>query len=165
MSPTGTILAGPTRFLWTTRINGRMHIAMCWVSMASTRRKGYTTEPRRLSAAAARSCQPRSKKEERHPSAFDFRIASLDLAAGKLTVTFSADSVFPWQGIDVIAVLADDADRSSVQPGENSGHTLSDVAVARSLTQVAALKGAATQSTGQIPMPSLYQKPKCIISS
>jgi hypothetical protein len=98
------------------------------------------------------------QKEDRHPSAVDIRIASLDLAAGKLTVTFSADGVFPSRGVDVIAVLADDADRSSVQRGENSGHTLTHVAVARSLTQVAALKGAAAQSTVQIPLPSSYQQ-------
>ena len=98
------------------------------------------------------------QKEDRHPSAVDIRIASLDLAAGKLTVTFSADGVFPSQGVDVIAVLADDTDRSSVQRGENSGHTLAHVAVARSLTQVATLKGAAAESTVQIPLPPLYQQ-------
>ncbi len=57
-----------------------------------------------------------------------------------------------------IAVLADDTDRSSVKRGENSGRTLTHVAVARSLTQVARLKGAATESTVQIPLPPLYQK-------
>jgi hypothetical protein len=98
------------------------------------------------------------QKEDRHPSAVDLRIASLDLAAGKVTVTFSADGVFPSQGVDVIAVLADDTDRSSVQRGENSGHTLTHVAVARSLTQVATLKGATTESTVQIPLPHFYQQ-------
>jgi len=98
------------------------------------------------------------QKEDRHPSSVDVRIASLDLAAGKLTVRFSADGVFPSQGVDVIAVLADDTDRSSVQRGENSGHTLTHVAVARSLTQVARLKGAAAESTVQIPLPPLYQR-------
>jgi hypothetical protein len=97
-------------------------------------------------------------KEDRHPSAVDIRIASLDLAAGKLTVTFSANGVFPAQGVDVIAVLADDTDRSSVQRGENSGHTLTHVAVARSLTQVATLKSAVTESTVQVPLPPSYQQ-------
>jgi hypothetical protein len=98
------------------------------------------------------------QKEDRHPSVVDIRIASLDLSAGKLTVTFSADGVFPSQGVDVIAVLADDTDTSSVQRGENSGHTLTHVAVARSLTQVARLKGATAESTVQIPLPPLYQQ-------
>lgn len=50
------------------------------------------------------------QKEDRHPSAIDIRIASLNLAAGKLIVMFSANGVFPSQGGDVIAVLADDSD-------------------------------------------------------
>jgi len=98
------------------------------------------------------------QKEDRHSSDVDIRISSLGLAADKLNVTFSVDGVFPSQGVDVIAVLADDADRSSVQRGENSGHTLTHVAVARSLTQVATLKGAAGESTIQIPLPPFYQK-------
>jgi len=98
------------------------------------------------------------QKDDRHSSAVDIRIASVDLTADKLNVTFSVDGVFPSQGVDVIAVLADDTDRSSVQRGENSGRTLTHVAVARSLTQVAKLKGAAGQSTIKIPLPPSFQK-------
>jgi hypothetical protein len=98
------------------------------------------------------------QKEDRHPFAVDIRIASADLEANKLTVTFSVDGVFPSRGVVVIAVLADDADRSNVQRGENSGRTLTHVAVARSMTQVATLKGATGKSTVQIPLPPLFRR-------
>ena len=98
------------------------------------------------------------QKEDRHPFAVDIRIASVDLGANKLNVTFSADGVFPSQGVEVIAVLADETDRSNVQRGENSGHTLTHVAVARSIAKVATLKGAAAESTAQIPLPPLFRK-------
>ena len=118
--------------------------------MVVNRTEGFVgSDSAKLSAAL--------QKEDRHPSAVEIRIASLNLVADKLTVRFSADGVFPSQGGDVIAVLADDTDRSSVQRGENSGHTLTHVAVARSLTKVATLNGAA-ESTVQIPLPPLYQQ-------
>jgi len=55
--------------------------------------------------------------------------------------------------LDIIAVLADDTDRSSVLRGENSGRALSHVAVARTLLRVGKLQATA-QQTVQIPVPS-----------
>ena len=49
------------------------------------------------------------------------RILSLSVAGSTLTVNFSTSGDLPAQGADLIAVLADDSDRSSVLRGENSG--------------------------------------------
>ena len=73
-----------------------------------------------------------------------------------VSVSFSAAGDVPAQGAEIVAVLADDADRSSVLRGENSGRTLLHVAVARSLTSVATLNSAREQ-TVQIPLPPSFQ--------
>jgi hypothetical protein len=48
--------------------------------------------------------------------------------------------------LDIVAVLTDDADRSNVQRGENSGRALQHVSVARLLTRVTTVKGAGEES-------------------
>jgi len=68
-------------------------------------------------------------------------------------VEFSAVGDASARGADIIAVLADDTDRSSVLRGENSGRALSHVAVARTLMRVGKLHATA-QQTVQIPVPS-----------
>ena len=56
--------------------------------------------------------------------------------------------------VDIFAVIADDTATSSVLHGENSGHTLQHVSVARSLTKVATLKDAQTLTVSvSIPGP------------
>jgi hypothetical protein len=52
----------------------------------------------------------------------------------------------PSKPLDIIAVLADDADRSNVLRGENSGRLLQHVAVARSMTRVATAREDGEQS-------------------
>ncbi len=84
------------------------------------------------------------------------RILSMSVVQNTLTVSFSASGDVPAQGADLIAVLADDSDRSSVQRGENSGRTLAHVAVARSISRVARVQAAGEQ-TVQIPIPSSIQ--------
>ena len=82
----------------------------------------------------------------------DTRRAHLDLRI--ITSTLSADGVevkFSFSGqtskpLDVVAVLTDDADRSNVLRGENSGRLLQHVSVARSLTKVATVAGDAEKS-------------------
>jgi hypothetical protein len=54
--------------------------------------------------------------------------------------------------LDIIAVLADDTDRSNVHRGENAGRILQHVSVARSLTQVATVNGAVDRSV-HLPFP------------
>jgi hypothetical protein len=84
------------------------------------------------------------------------RILSMNVAQATLTVNFSASGELPAEGADLIAVLADDSDRSSVQRGENSGRTLEHVAVARSISRVARVR-AAGERTVQIQIPSSIQ--------
>jgi hypothetical protein len=52
----------------------------------------------------------------------------------------------PAKPLDIIAVLADDTDRSNVLRGENGGRQLQHVSVARSLTHVATLRDDGEQS-------------------
>jgi hypothetical protein len=103
-------------------------------------------------AAFVRAVQ---KEEEQRPH-MSLRILSLRVAGDNLTVNFSTSGDVPAQGVDLIAVLADDSDRSNVLHGENSGHTLDHVAVARSISRVARVQ-AAGERTVQIQIPSTFQ--------
>jgi len=93
------------------------------------------------------------RKEQGHVSPIALRILSSSLAGNSLAVSFSAVGDASARGADIIAVLADDTDRSSVLRGENSGRALSHVAVARTLLRVGKLQATA-QQTVQIPVPS-----------
>jgi hypothetical protein len=103
-------------------------------------------------AAFVRAVQ---KEQEQH-SPISLRILSVSVAGRTLTVNFSTSGDVPAHGADLFAVLADDADRSSVLRGENSGQTLAHVSVARSISRVAKLKAAGEQ-TVQVPIPSSFQ--------
>jgi hypothetical protein len=94
--------------------------------------------------------------EEAQRPQMTLRILSMSVAQTTLTVNFSASGELPAQGADVIAVLADDSDRSSVLRGENSGRQLAHVAVARSISRVTRVQ-AAGERTVQIPIPSSIQ--------
>jgi hypothetical protein len=83
-------------------------------------------------------------------------ILSMSVAQNTLTVNFSTVGDLPAQGVDLIAVLADDSDRSNVQRGENSGRALAHVAVARSISRVARVQ-AAGERTVQIKIPPSIQ--------
>ena len=83
-------------------------------------------------------------------------ISSVSRNGSSLSVTFSASGAIPTNGTDIIAVLADDTDQSNVQRGENSGRTLTHVAVARSLTRVATLKSA-EERTISVTLPASFQ--------
>lgn len=73
-------------------------------------------------------------------------------AEGKmLNVTFAISGELPKQGVDILAAVAENQVSSRVSRGENKGRTLTHVAVVRSLTKVAMLKGAATQ-TVNVPL-------------
>ena len=96
------------------------------------------------------------EKEDAESPRISLRIVSLSVAGSTLTVNFSTSGDLPAQGADLVAVLADDADQSSVLRGENSGRTLAHVAVARSITTIARVK-AAGERTAQIPIPVSLQ--------
>jgi len=81
----------------------------------------------------------------------DLRIVSSSLSEKGVDATFS----FSGQArkpLDVIAVISDDADRSNVLHGENSGRLLEHVSVARTLIKVATVTGN-TQSAIHVPLP------------
>ncbi len=86
-------------------------------------------------------------------------ILSANIAGSVLNVTFTAGSNTSHEAAEIMAVLADDVDRSSVFRGENSGRTLAHVAVARSLARIATVHGA-TEKTVQLPLPASFDTGK-----
>jgi hypothetical protein len=96
------------------------------------------------------------EKEDAESPRMSLRIVSLSVAANTLTVNLATSGDVPKQGADLMAVLADDSDRSNVLRGENSGRLLAHVAVARSITRVAKVKTAG-DLTVQIPIPASFQ--------
>ncbi|MGB8537438.1 MAG: DUF1223 domain-containing protein [Acidobacteriaceae bacterium] len=96
------------------------------------------------------------EQEDAESPRLSLRIMSVNRAANTLTVNFVTSGDVPNQGADLMAVLADDADRSNVLRGENSGRTLAHVSVARSITRVARVKTAG-ELTVQIPIPASFQ--------
>ena len=96
------------------------------------------------------------EKEDAESPRMSLRIVSFSVAANTLTVNLATSGDVPKQGADLMAVLADDSDRSNVLRGENSGRSLAHVAVARSITRVANVKMAGDQ-TVQIPIPASFQ--------
>ncbi len=96
------------------------------------------------------------QKESRRASTVSLRILSTSLAGTSLTVNFSAKGEGSIHSADLIAVLTDDVDQTSVLRGENSGKTLSHVAVARSIARVAKLQFATDQSI-QIQIPPSFR--------
>jgi hypothetical protein len=103
-------------------------------------------------AGFARAIQ---KEDEQRPR-MSLRILSTSVVGNTLNVSFSAGGDVPAQGADLVAVLADDSDRSSVLHGENSGQTLAHVSVARSISRVARVQ-AAGERIVQIQIPSSFQ--------
>ncbi len=91
--------------------------------------------------------------ERQHPPRMSLQILAATVSGSALTVHFSAHGEIPAQGADLMAVLADDSDRSNVLHGENSGQVLSHVAVARSLSRVGQIQSA-QEGTVRIPLPS-----------
>ena len=90
------------------------------------------------------------------------RILSVEAAGNSWNVHFSASGELPAHGVDLIAVLADDSDRSNVLHGENSGRTLAHVAVARSISRIARVQTAG-EGTAQIPIPRRFRLRRGII--
>jgi len=71
---------------------------------------------------------------------FDLRLTSSALSSNGVDLTFAFVG-HPSKPLDIVAVLTDDADRSNVLRGENSGRLLQHVSVARSLDRVATVTG------------------------
>jgi hypothetical protein len=96
------------------------------------------------------------EKEQQQTSSMTLRIVSLHQAGGTVTVTYAAAGTVPARGADLLAVLADDSDRSNVLRGENSGETLTHVAVARSLARIATVQTAG-EHTVEVKIPASFQ--------
>jgi hypothetical protein len=95
------------------------------------------------------------RAERDQPQPLDLRILETSVAGGSLMVKFSTAGDNAFRGADIVAVLADDVDQSSVLRGENSGRNLTHVSVARSLTKVAKFQSAGEQ-TVQLPLPGSF---------
>ncbi len=85
-------------------------------------------------------------------------IASASLDGNRLTLDFSVSGTIPGKGAEIYAVLAGDKTSSNVLGGENSGRTLSHVAVARTITRVANIQEA-TELTIQLALLGAVQQP------
>jgi len=85
----------------------------------------------------------------------DLRILTSTLSADGVDVKFTL-SAQTSKPLDVVAVLTDDADRSNVLRGENSGRLLQHVSVARTLTKVATVAGD-TEKSIHLPLPEGFQ--------
>jgi hypothetical protein len=101
------------------------------------------------------SALKRALEEDARRSHVGLHIVSSSHGSSGLDVTFSLASSAS-KPLDIVAVLADDTDRSRVLRGENSGRSLQHVSVARSLTRVATMRGS-SQQTVHVPVPEDFQ--------
>lgn len=97
----------------------------------------------------------RALRDDSKRTHVDLRILTSTLSASGVDVKFTL-SGRTSKPLDVIAVITDDADRSNVLRGENSGRLLQHVSVARSLTKVATVSGDAEKSI-HLPLPEGFQ--------
>ena len=82
--------------------------------------------------------------DQDRPEAMVLHIDSVALADKKLGVTFSVTGQTVGKGVDIFAVIAENAATSNVLRGENGGHTLNHVSVARNMVRVARVKASGT---------------------
>jgi hypothetical protein len=85
----------------------------------------------------------------------DLRILSSTPSASALDVRFAVSGSFS-KPLDIVAVLADDADRSNVLRGENNGRLLQHVSVARTLNVVATVRNSGEESF-RLHLPDGFQ--------
>jgi hypothetical protein len=90
-------------------------------------------------------------REEAQRVHLDVSILSTTLSSSGLDVKFSVAGETS-KPLDIVAVLTDDADQSTVLRGENGGRLLQHVSVARSLVHVATVSRAA-QMSAHIALP------------
>jgi hypothetical protein len=95
----------------------------------------------------------RALREEQKPQPISVHINAVSVHDRSLMLEFSITGNISSGGADLFAAVTDDSTKSSVTRGENSGHTLSHVSVARSITRIAKVSSQ-TEQTVQIPLPS-----------
>lgn len=101
------------------------------------------------------SLQRALHREHEQPETVGLHILSANVEGGSLKLHVAATPDAAVKDAELVAVIADDADQSSVLRGENSGRTLSHVAVARSITRIARLEPA-TDETFELPLPASF---------
>ena len=93
--------------------------------------------------------------EEAQHKQIALHIMSAQVSDHRVTFKYSAADL-PTQGsLDLIAVLVDDTDRSSVLRGENSGRELIHVSVARALASLGKLQAKEERGVS-LPLPASY---------
>ena len=95
----------------------------------------------------------RALNQQRPASPIGLRIASADASGSSLTVKFEVNGDVPVKGVDIYAVVAEDAASSKVLRGENGGRTLQHVSVARIMVRVASIHAAGEQ-TARVALPT-----------
>jgi len=85
----------------------------------------------------------------------DLRILSSTPSDSALDVRFAVSGSFS-KALDIVAVLADDADRSHVLRGENNGRLLEHVSVARTLNVAATIRDSGEESF-RLALPDGFQ--------
>jgi hypothetical protein len=83
------------------------------------------------------------------------RIDSAQIKDDNVTFTYTTSDLPPKGTLQLVAVLVDDMDQSSVLRGENSGRKLTHVAVARGFAPLGALRDAA-QHSATLPLPPSF---------
>jgi hypothetical protein len=91
------------------------------------------------------SALERALRDDARQEHLSVSIVSSTLAAEGIDVRFAFVGS-PSKPLDIIAVLADDADRSNVRRGENTGKQLQHVSEARSMMRVATVRGGDEQA-------------------
>ena len=85
----------------------------------------------------------------------DLRITSAEVIGKNITFTYSASDLPAKGSLELLAVLVDDMDRSSVLRGENSGRSLLHVSVARALAPLGTLRETEQRSVS-LPLPPSF---------
>ncbi len=96
-------------------------------------------------------------REQARTQLADVRIASATVEGSGVRLTFSVAGDRLAHGAEVIAVLTDDLDQSNVLRGENSGRSLTHVAVARVMAKVGKVRSGESQ-TVQLPLPVTFHE-------
>ncbi len=92
--------------------------------------------------------------EARHKQ-IELHITSAQVTGRGITFSYSAAGLPPNSALQLVAVLADDMDRSSISGGENSGRNLTHTSVARALAPLGALHETAQRSV-TLPLPPSF---------
>ncbi|WP_144312398.1 DUF1223 domain-containing protein [Terriglobus saanensis] len=101
------------------------------------------------------SLQRALQHQQDKPETVAIQILSANIDGRVLALRFSAKPGDSRKAVDLFAVIADDADRTSVYRGENTGRILSHVFVARIFIRIAKLKPTPGQ-TIQLPLPGSF---------